>query len=95
MPEIDFSTAECIRRGPRPGPSKNPFVSLRALRFGGCFISRREVAQRSGLTLRELERVEARRDGWLSVLGRYAKALGGELQVSVKIGRYTFPIAFE
>jgi len=95
MPEVDFSTAECIRRGPRPGPGKNPFVSLRTLRFGGCFISRREVAQRSGLTMHALARIEARSDGRLSALRRYAKALGGELLVSVKIGRYTFPIAFE
>jgi hypothetical protein len=95
MPSVDFSTAESIRRGPRPGPSKNPFVSLRLLRHGGGFISRQEVAQRGGLTLHEVERMEAKGDGWLSTLGRYAEVLGGELQVSIKIGRYTFPIAFE
>lgn len=56
---------------------------------------RRQRCGTSGLTMRELERIEARRDSRLSALGRYAVALGGELQVSVKIGRYTFPIAFE
>lgn len=70
-------------------------MSLRTLRFGGCFITLHEVSQRSGLTMRELMQIEDRRDGWLSALGRYAKALGGELQVSIKIGKYMFPIAFK
>ena len=94
MPEIDFSKAECIRRGPRPGPSANPVVSLKLLRFGGCGLSQRKVAQRAKLTLHEMVRAEDKRAGWLSALGRYAKALGGELAVSIKIGKYTFPISF-
>ena len=90
-------TAECIRHGPdgpRPA-SANPFVSLRTLRFGGCSLSGREVMRRAKLTLRELKRIEAKGDGWLSALARYATALGGELAVSIKIGKYTFPISLE
>ncbi len=95
MPEIDWTKAECIRRGPRPGPGANSFVSLRLLRYGGCNLSRREVARLARLTMREIERAEASRDGWLSALDRYAKVLGGELAVSITIGAYTFPISFE
>ena len=95
MPEIDWATTECIRRGPRPGPVANPFVSLRLLRYGGCSLAGREVMRRAKLTLRELKRIEAKGDGWLSLLGRYARALGGELAVSITIGKYTFPISFE
>lgn len=49
-----------------------------------------EVAESMELSQADVSRLEARTDTKLSTLERYVRALGGELEVIVRLGRRTF-----
>lgn len=87
MPEIDFTKVKIIRRG----PPKDRKLSLAILR-GSQDLTQAEVAERAGITQGEVSRAELRDDCLVSTLSRYAKALGGELLLHVKIDGREYPI---
>lgn len=87
MPEIDFS--KCKVR--RPGARKDRKLSLSTLR-GAQGLTQAQLAKRAGITQSEVSRTEVRADTLVSTLERYAKALGGELALSVKIDGRSYPI---
>lgn len=56
-------------------------------------LTQNEVATRAKITQSEVSRAELRSDCRISTLERYAKALGGALQLSVEIDGRVYPIA--
>ena len=88
MPELDFDRCKVIRRGPIEGRR----LGLTALR-GSQGLTQAQFAARAGLSQEEVSRVESRGDCLVSALERYARALGGELSLSVKIDGRSYPIA--
>ncbi len=78
MPEIDFATAKFIRRGPRR-PHRITIGILRE----SIDVTQEQVAERTGWGQGEVSRIESRADRKVSTLTRYAKALGGTLEVAI------------
>jgi DNA-binding Xre family transcriptional regulator len=82
MPPIDFSK---VKRTVRKNKGKER-VSLALLRRAQD-LTQVQVAERAGIHQSEVARLEARTEGGedvrLSTLQRYARALGGELEVAV------------
>lgn len=76
IPEIDFTTATLLGRGLR----KHREVPLRVLREA-VGKTRAEVALTAEMDESELVRVEQGEDLPLSMLRRYAQALGAELEL--------------
>jgi DNA-binding XRE family transcriptional regulator len=89
MPEIDLKTCKIIRRGPAPGERRR--LNLAGLR-GSLDITQAEIAKRAGISQSEVSRAELRDDCLVSTLRRYAKALGGELELIVKIKDHEYPV---
>jgi hypothetical protein len=89
MPEIDFAACKIIRRGPVPGERRR--LNLAGLR-GGLDITQAEIAKRTGISQSEVSRTELRDDCLVSTLRRYAKALGGELELIVRIKDRDYPV---
>ncbi len=79
MPEVDFSTAKIIRRGPRNPPRRITIGILRA----AIDVTQEQVAERTGWGQGEVSRIESRADRKVSTLARYAEALGGTLEVAI------------
>lgn len=90
MPEIDFSRCTVVRRGPRTDRR----FSLALLR-GSQDLSQAQLAKKAKLTQSEISRAELRNDCLVSTLERYAKALGGELALTIKIDGRRYPITLE
>lgn len=88
MPEIDFSRCKILQRGPMRARK----LGLAALR-GSQRLTQVQLATKAGLTQSEVSRAESRSDCLVSTLARYAKALGGELQLYVKIDGRSYPVA--
>jgi DNA-binding Xre family transcriptional regulator len=61
-------------------------LSLRELRQD-LDMTQQQVADRADMTQSELSRLEGRADLRLSTLRRYVEALGGELEISVVVGK--------
>jgi predicted transcriptional regulator len=69
---------------PRKRGSNLPVMDLRTLRES-LGKTQGEVARNAEMTQPQLSRVERRRDHLLSTVRRYAAALGGEVQVIVRV----------
>lgn len=50
-------------------------------------LTQQQVAERADMTQSELSRLESRADLRVSTLRRYVEALGGELEISVTVGK--------
>jgi Helix-turn-helix len=87
MPEIDFKQCKIIRRG----PMRDRKLALASLR-GSQGLTQEQLAAKAKLTQSEVSRAEMRDDCLVSTLERYAKALGGELLLYVKIDNRSYPI---
>ena len=61
-------------------------LSLRELRQD-LALTQQQVADRADMTQSELSRLEGRSDLRVSTLRRYVEALGGELEISVVVGK--------
>jgi DNA-binding Xre family transcriptional regulator len=61
-------------------------LSLRQLRQD-LRLTQQDVAHAAAMTQSELSRLESRSDCRVSTLRRYAEALGGELEVTVVLGK--------
>jgi predicted transcriptional regulator len=61
-------------------------LSLRELRQD-LDLTQQQVAERADMTQSELSRLEGRSDLRVSTLRRYVEALGGELEISVLVGK--------
>jgi len=79
--EIDLSKAKVIGRGLKMGRR----FDLRSLR-AALGKTQEDVAHTAKMAQGDVSRLEARKDIKLSTLERYAKALGGELEVVVRVG---------
>ena len=88
MPAIDFSRSKIIQRG----PTRDRKLGLASLR-GSQKLTQAQLAAKAGLTQSDVSRAESRSDCLVSTLDRYAKALGGELALYVKIDGRSYPIA--
>jgi predicted transcriptional regulator len=67
-------------------------LTLRELRQG-LALTQQEVADKADMTQSELSRLESRGDLRLSTLRRYVEALGGELEISVVVGKRRHKLA--
>lgn len=67
-------------------------VSLRSLRER-CKMSQEQVAAMMGVDQAEISRLERRGDTHLSTLVRFAAALGGQLEVAVRVGPDRVPLS--
>jgi hypothetical protein len=90
MPEIDFNKAKILRRG--RGSSIGRRIALGTLRISKGMTQTR-FARRAKMSQGEVSRIEHQGDCLVSTLKRYAKALGGELCVIVRIDGRSYPIA--
>lgn len=61
-------------------------LTLRELRMG-LSLTQQQVADKADMTQSELSRLESRSDHRISTLRRYVEALGGELEISVVVGK--------
>jgi predicted transcriptional regulator len=61
-------------------------LSLRELRQT-LALTQQQVADKADMTQSELSRLESRGDHRVSTLRRYVEALGGELEISVVVGK--------
>lgn len=73
---------EVSRRKRRDGI---PVMDLRTLRES-LGKTQGEIARNAAMTQPQLSRVERRRDHLISTVRRYAAALGGDVQVIVRVG---------
>jgi len=87
MPEIDFNQCKILQRG----PTRERKLGLAALRRSQG-LTQAQLATKAKLTQSEVSRAELRSDCLVSTLDRYAKALGGELTLHVKINGRPYPI---
>ncbi len=85
MPELP-ADAKPIARG-RPRRT----VGLSTLRVA-LGLTQVDVSGRAGWTQSEVSRLEAREDHLVSSLKEYARALGGELAVSIVVNGREYPI---
>ncbi len=88
MPEIDFDRCRVVRRG----SDRERKLGLAVLR-GSQQITQAQLAAKVGMSQGEVSRAESSGDCLVSTLERYAKALGGELLLYVKIDGRSYPIA--
>lgn len=88
MPEIDLCKCKIIRRG----PDRERKLTLSILRKSQD-LTQAQIAERAGISQSEISRAEQRSDCLLSTIDRYAKALGGELRIAVRIGGRDYPIS--
>ena len=65
--------------------SSAPVMDLRTLRES-LGKTQGEIARNAGMTQPQLSRVERRQDHLISTVRRYAAALGGDVQVIVRVG---------
>jgi hypothetical protein len=91
LPEIDLSNPRWKVLG-RRHQQRLRRVSLRALREA-LGKTQAEVASAAQTDQAEVSRLERREDFLLSTLERYARGLGGTVEVSIRIGDRTFLIA--
>ena len=87
VPAIDFDRCKIIHRG----PTRERKLGLAALR-GSLGLTQVQLAAKAKLTQSDVSRAESRSDCLVSTLDRYAKALGGELHLLVKIDGRSYPI---
>jgi len=78
IPEVDLSKAKVIGRGLK----KDRRVALRSLRTA-LGKTQEEVARAAEMDQGDVSRLESRADMHVSTLGRYARALGGKLEVAI------------
>ncbi|MBI4704677.1 MAG: helix-turn-helix domain-containing protein [Deltaproteobacteria bacterium] len=80
IPELDEGKAKVLGRGLRA--ERGVRMPLRALRVAAGK-TQVEVAQAVETDQGEISRIERRDDALVSTLRRYARALGGELEIAV------------
>jgi hypothetical protein len=88
MPEIDFNTCKILHRGPQ----RTRYFSLSTLR-GAVGLTQAEVAEKANISQSEVSRAEQRSDCLFSTLSRYARALDGELKISISIDGRDYPVS--
>jgi hypothetical protein len=88
MPEIDLSKCKIIRRG----PNMDRPVTLAFVREVQK-LTQAQLAKRAKTTQSAISHTESCNGILVSTLSHYAKALGGELQIAIKIGEHKlYPI---
>jgi transcriptional regulator with XRE-family HTH domain len=85
IPELDVSKARVVGRG--LGTHRR--FELRTLR-AALGKTQAEIARAAEMDQGDVSRLERREDAKLSTLGRYARALGGRLQVAVVVGGHQY-----
>jgi hypothetical protein len=85
---LDLTKCKIVRRGP-PKDRKLPLAFLR----GRKGLTQVQIAKRAKISQSEISRAELRSDCLVSTLERYAKALGGELQLTIDLDGRSYPIA--
>jgi len=81
VPELDLSKAKVVGRGLR----KDRRIALRSLRVA-LGKTQADIARLAQMDQGDVSRLEARDDMRVSTLGRYARALGGWIEVAVVVG---------
>jgi hypothetical protein len=81
LPELDVSKAKVVGRG--LGTHRR--FDLRSLR-AGLGKTQAEISRAAEMDQGDVSRLEAREDMRISTLGRYARALGGQLEVAIVVG---------
>jgi predicted transcriptional regulator len=79
-------SAEAIERVTKRAEAELQELTLRELRQGLAF-TQQQVADRADMTQSELSRLESRSDHRISTLRRYVEAMGGELEIAVRVGK--------
>jgi len=79
MPEIDFARCKIIGRGHH---RRGSVIGLDVLRRSQG-LTQQQVAEKADSTQSEISRAEKREDCLVSTVAKYAKALGGELELCV------------
>lgn len=79
-------TPEASKRVAARAQAELEALTLRELRQG-LDLTQQQVAERADMTQSELSRLESRTDHRISTLRRYVEALGGELEISVTLGK--------
>jgi hypothetical protein len=79
--DIDWSKAKVIGRGVKTGRK----FDLRALRVA-LGKTQADIAQAADMAQGDVSRLEGRQDTKVSTLARYASALGGKIEVTIRIG---------
>ena len=87
MRSLDLTKCKIVRRGPRKD-RKLPLAFLR----GRKGLTQAQIAKRAKISQSEISRAELRSDCLVSTLERYAKALGGELQLTIELDGRSYPI---
>ena len=87
VPELDVSNVKKIGHG----LLKERRIPLRALR-NALGKTQTDVAQTAGMSQGDVSRVEAREDRLISTLDRYARALGGRLDVAIVVDGRRFAL---
>ena len=87
MRSLDLTKCKILRRGPR----KDRRLPLAFLR-GRKGLTQAQIAKRAKISQSEVSRAELRSDCLVSTLERYAKALGGELQLTIELDGRSYPI---
>ena len=81
LPEIDVSKARNLGRG----LLANRRIGLRSLREA-IGKTQTDVARVAEMDQGDVSKLESRKDMHVSTLGRYARALGGKLEIAVVVG---------
>lgn len=87
LQSLDLTKCKIVRRGPR----KDRRLPLAFLR-GRKGLTQTQIAKRAKISQSEVSRAELRSDCLVSTLERYAKALGGELQLTIVLDGRSYPI---
>jgi hypothetical protein len=89
IPEIDVAKAKVLGRG----LSSHRRLGLRSLR-AALGKTQVDVARAAEMDQGDVSKLESRNDMHVSTLSRYARALGGQLEVAVVIGgrRYVLDV---
>jgi hypothetical protein len=81
LPELNVSKAEIVGRGLK----KDRRIGLRSLRTA-LGKTQADVARAAEMDQGDVSRLETREDMRVSTLGRYARALGGRLELAIVVG---------
>jgi hypothetical protein len=89
----DITEAEPGRFVRRTRSKRVPAVPLRHVREHAAELTQTDLGSRAGLSQSEVSKIERRSDALVSSLERYARGLGGELELWVTLGQHRYRIA--
>lgn len=91
--DVDDITQTGPGRFVRRARSKRvPAVPLRHVREHAAELTQTDLGERAGLTQSEISKIERRSDALVSSLERYARGLGGELELWIILGQHRYRI---